>query len=123
MRDDRERCGEPVREALYRITPYAPSVAPISPLEVASVSRLVRALRWATLAGSIRRYPAEFPVSDREREVLAGHGWLIGDAATRTIAAVRPPTARQLEAAKHAAVSPSVSGPTGPAASATTRHA
>ena len=105
MRDDRERCGEPVREALYRITPYAPSVAPISPLEVASVSRLVRALRWATLAGSMRRYPAEFPVSDREREVLAGHGWLIGDAATRTIAAVRPPTARQLEAAKHAAVS------------------
>ena len=105
LRADRERCSAPVREALYRITPYAPSVAPISPLEVASVSRLVRALRWATLAGSMQRYPAQFPVSDREREVLAGNGWLVGDEATRTIAAVRPPTARQLEAAEHAAVS------------------
>ncbi len=105
MRSDRERCGESVREALYRIAPHAPSVAPISPLEVASVSRLVRALRWATLAGSMQRYPAEFPANDREREVLAGHGWLVGDEATRTIAAVRPPTARQLEAAKHAAAS------------------
>jgi hypothetical protein len=105
LRADRERCDAPVREALYRIAPHAPSVAPISPLEVASVSRLVRALRWATLAESMQRYPAEFKVSDREREVLAGHGWLVGDEATRMIVAVRPPTARQLGAAKHATVS------------------
>jgi hypothetical protein len=105
MRTGRERCGEPVREALYRISPHGPSVAPISPLEVASVSRLVRALRWATLGESLQRYPPEFRVSKREREVLAGHGWLIGDEATSMIVAVRPPTERQLEAAKHAVAS------------------
>lgn len=105
LRADRQRCSEPVREVLYRITPHAPSVAPISPLEVASVSRLVRALRWATLARSMHRYPAEFPASDREREVLAGHGWLVGSERPRLIAAVRPPTARELEAAKRAAAS------------------
>jgi hypothetical protein len=105
LRADRQRCSEPVRDVLYRIAPHAPAIAPISPLEVASVSRLVRALRWATLARSMQRYPAQFPVSDREREELAGHGWLVGSEHSRLIAAVRPPTARELEAAKRAAVS------------------
>jgi hypothetical protein len=105
MRASRERCSEPVREALYRISPHGPSVAPISPLEVASVSRLVRALRWATLGESLRRYPPEFPVSNQERTMLAGHGWLVGDEASRMIVAVQPPTARQLEAAKDAVAS------------------
>lgn len=105
LRSDRDRCTESVREELYRITPHAPCVVPISPLEVASVSRLVRALRWATLAASMQRYPAAFPVSAGEREVLAGHGWLIGDETGRTAAAFRPPTTRQLEEAKRAAAS------------------
>jgi hypothetical protein len=101
LRADRERCSGSVREALYRIMPHAPAIAPISPLEVASVSRLVRALRWATLAKSIQRYPTEFAVSDKEREALTGGGWLVGSDAARTIAAVRPPTTRQLEAARN----------------------
>ncbi|MFC4607747.1 DUF2357 domain-containing protein [Streptomyces maoxianensis] len=51
-------------------------VAPLSPLEIFSVSRLARAIHWATLGADARHYPHTVSIPAGERSALADCGWL-----------------------------------------------
>jgi hypothetical protein len=48
----------------------------LSPLDIFSVSRLLRAVHWATLGADARDYPHTVPVPEGDRPALAGCGWL-----------------------------------------------
>ncbi|MGW4032518.1 hypothetical protein ACWEFL_24940 [Streptomyces sp. NPDC004838] len=64
---------------------------PLSPLEIFSVSRLVRALHWATLGADARRYPHRVRASAAERELLGECAWLEpGDNGVAVLRAPRP---------------------------------
>ncbi|MFE7782299.1 DUF2357 domain-containing protein [Streptomyces nigrescens] len=69
-------------------------VAPLSPLDIFSVSRLVRAIQWATLGVDARRYPSTVPISPGERTALANCGWL--EPRPDGVAVVRAPSPEEL---------------------------
>jgi len=99
-RAQRSAAANGVVDVLYRIAPNAPAVAPVSPLELGSVSRVVRALRWATLARRMAGYPVTITVGEAEWNATRGLGWLAGDDERRSVSALRPPTAWELEATR-----------------------
>ncbi|MGW0486448.1 DUF2357 domain-containing protein [Nonomuraea sp. NPDC003214] len=76
----RENAEAAVLHAAYRIGQRVPKhradTAPLSPLEIFSVSRLVRAIHWATLGADAYDYPHSIPMPTRERSALAECGWL-----------------------------------------------
>ncbi|WP_333767503.1 DUF2357 domain-containing protein [Streptomyces sp. IBSBF 2435] len=91
-----------VVEAAYRIgqlrdgVPGEPAdVAPLSPLDIFSVSRLVRAVQWATLGADARRYPRTVPVTLAERSALADCDWT--EERPDAVAVVRPPRPEELD--------------------------
>lgn len=98
----RESAEADVVRAAYRIghsdrdmpEPGA-DVAPLSPLEVFSVSRLARALRWATLGADARRYPYLVPMPADERSALVEFGWL--EPRADSVAILRAPLPDELD--------------------------
>ncbi|MEV5677956.1 DUF2357 domain-containing protein [Streptomyces sp. NPDC052179] len=70
-------------------------VAPLSPLDIFSVSRLVRAVQWATLGTDVNRYPYTVSTSAENRAVLAECGWL--QPCPDGVAVVRAPSPDELE--------------------------
>ncbi|MFE6547240.1 DUF2357 domain-containing protein [Streptomyces sp. NPDC057746] len=70
-------------------------VAPLSPLDIFSVSRLLRAVQWATLGADARDYPHTVPVPAGDRSALAGCGWL--EPRPDGVAVVRAPSPAELE--------------------------
>ncbi|MFE5854644.1 DUF2357 domain-containing protein [Streptomyces sp. NPDC056500] len=75
--------------------PGAVDVAPLSPLEIFSVSRLVRAMHWATLGADARGYPRLVPISAGERSALAACDWV--EPRAHGVAVVRPPLPQELD--------------------------
>ncbi|MFF9978442.1 DUF2357 domain-containing protein [Streptomyces erythrochromogenes] len=70
-------------------------VAPLSPLDIFSVSRLVRAVQWATLGADARRYPLTVPVPAGTRSTVASCDWL--EPRPDGVAVVRAPGSGELE--------------------------
>ncbi|MET9244958.1 DUF2357 domain-containing protein [Nonomuraea sp. NPDC003709] len=79
----RENAEPAVLHAAYRIghrddaaPKHRADTAPLSPLEIFSVSRLVRAIHWATLGADAYCYPHSIPMPTGERSALAECDWL-----------------------------------------------
>ncbi|NEC64952.1 DUF2357 domain-containing protein [Streptomyces sp. SID9727] len=70
-------------------------VAPLSPLDIFSVSRLVRAVQWATLGADARRYPLTVPVPAGTRSTVTNCDWL--EPRADGVAVVRAPAPGELE--------------------------
>ncbi|MFF3766317.1 DUF2357 domain-containing protein [Streptomyces sp. NPDC001922] len=91
-----------VAKAAYRIghgngdTPeQRADVVPLSPLDIFSVSRLVRAIQWATLGADARHYPHTVAVPAGERRSLADCDWL--EPRPDGVAVVRAPRPEELD--------------------------
>ncbi|WP_439680921.1 DUF2357 domain-containing protein [Embleya sp. MST-111070] len=100
--DTRRDAVADVVDAAYRIghdsgPAAAPGidVAPLSPLEIFSVSRLVRALYWATLGADARRYPHLVSTTAGERSMLAACEWL--EPRADAVAVLRVPSPKEWE--------------------------
>ncbi|MGV9249631.1 DUF2357 domain-containing protein [Streptomyces sp. NPDC003710] len=98
----REDAEPDVLRATYRIgrrdgdaAEQRADIAPLSPLDVFSVSRLVRAICWATLGADARRYPYKVPVPAAERSVLSECDWL--EPRPDGVAVVRAPLPNELD--------------------------
>ncbi|MFE1958801.1 DUF2357 domain-containing protein [Streptomyces sp. NPDC059479] len=70
-------------------------VAPLSPLDIFSVSRLVRAVQWATLGADARRYPHTVSMPTGMRSTVANCDWL--EPRPDGVAVVRAPSSGELE--------------------------
>ncbi|MFF7655778.1 DUF2357 domain-containing protein [Streptomyces sp. NPDC007983] len=70
-------------------------IAPVSPLDIFSVSRLVRAIQWATLGADARHYPHTVSMPAGERSSLADCGWL--EPRPDGVAVVRAPHPEELD--------------------------
>ncbi|MEW1657967.1 DUF2357 domain-containing protein [Streptomyces sp. NPDC093707] len=70
-------------------------VAPLSPLDIFSVSRLVRAVQWATLGADARRYPLTVSMPAGMRSTVANCDWL--EPRPDGVAVVRAPSSGELE--------------------------
>lgn len=70
-------------------------VAPLSPLDIFSISRLVRAIRWATLGADARHYPHTVSIPAGERSALAECDWL--EPRPDGVAVVRVPRPEELD--------------------------
>lgn len=99
--ETRQSAANDVVRAAYRVghgsdvaEPGA-DVAPLSPLDIFSVSRLARALNWATLGLDVRRYPPRAHVSADERSALSACGWI--EPRTDGVAVVRAPRQNELD--------------------------
>ncbi|WP_405884481.1 DUF2357 domain-containing protein [Streptomyces sp. NBC_01384] len=98
----RQNAETDVVQSAYRIghrdsvaPEHGADVAPLSPLDIFSVSRLVRAIQWATLGADARQYPHTVPMSTGERSVLADCGWL--EARPDGVAVVRAARPEELD--------------------------
>ncbi|MES9606218.1 hypothetical protein [Actinomadura sp. NPDC000929] len=75
----------------------APALLPVSPLEIDSVTRLARSLRWALAQHLFERYPARIDCPSRDANAVAeGADWIAAAANGLTI--VRPPAPHELAA-------------------------
>ncbi|MEV7163237.1 DUF2357 domain-containing protein [Streptomyces microflavus] len=99
---ERQNVESDVAQAAYRIGHHDAessgtqvSVAPLSPLDIFSVSRLVRAVRWATWGTDARSYPYTVSTSASNRAVLADCSWL--ESRPDGVAVVRAPSPDELE--------------------------
>ncbi|MFF9481694.1 DUF2357 domain-containing protein [Streptomyces sp. NPDC014733] len=99
---ERQNAKPDVVQATYRIghfdggaTGQQVSVAPLSPLDIFSVSRLVRAIQWATLGTDVRRYPRTAGIPASHRSALTNCGWL--EPRPDGVAVLRTPSPDELE--------------------------
>ncbi|MGW1104265.1 DUF2357 domain-containing protein [Streptomyces sp. NPDC002540] len=99
---ERQNVEPDVVQAAYRIghcdgdtSGQHVGVAPLSPLDIFSVSRLVRAVQWATLGTDARRYPYTVSTSVGNRTILADCSWL--ESRPDGVAVVRAPSSDELE--------------------------
>lgn len=77
----------------------APSLLPVSPLEIDSVTRLARSLRWALAQHLFARYPARIDCPGRYANAVAdGTDWIA--TSTNGLTIVRPPAPRELAAVR-----------------------
>ncbi|WP_110944384.1 DUF2357 domain-containing protein [Streptomyces niger] len=98
----RQNADPRVLQAAYRVghrhgdaVGQPAGVAPLSPLDIFSVSRLMRAIQWATLGADAGCYPYTVSMAAGERSALAACSWL--EPHSDGVAVVRPPRPEELE--------------------------
>jgi hypothetical protein len=103
QRDERARLPLGLRLAVFQgcdapapsTAPRALSLLPVSPLEIDSVTRLARSLRWSLTEHLLRGYPAQITCPREDaRSIAADSGWL--SAEPDGLRVLRPPARHEL---------------------------
>jgi len=71
---------------------------PISPLDLKSIERVQRAIRWITMVRSFHEYPPKFQTSEIGKLVFTGEGFRGNNASGTEICLVEHPVERELSA-------------------------